>query len=130
MRKTVVGFVSSYRKAKDIVLDLEHMGIVGTEVEVVSRAENEVQNIGAAPTAVRPSKKSMGEKIAHLFRPHASHDQAMIIVRTADERSADRAGEVLRLHHAKGVTHQPGPTFVWENEQPESRMVKNSNEGK
>ena len=36
MRKTVVCFVGSYRKADNVVLGLENAGIVGAEVELVS----------------------------------------------------------------------------------------------
>jgi hypothetical protein len=124
MRKTVVGFFDSYGKALDVVLDLEHIGIVGTEVEVVTRVEDDVRDISAHPAAVRPSKERIWENIAQLFLPKVSQGQAMIIVRTADERAADRASEILRLHHSKGVTQRPGATFVWEDERPEFRAVK------
>ena len=33
MRKTVVGFVGSYRKAENIVLDLENADIIGTAIK-------------------------------------------------------------------------------------------------
>ena len=48
MRKTVVCFVGSFRKADDVVLGLENAGIVGKEVEVVRGAAQEVHNIGTS----------------------------------------------------------------------------------
>ena len=48
MRKTVVCFVGSYRRADDVVLGLENAGIVGAEVELVSGTAQEGHNIGTS----------------------------------------------------------------------------------
>lgn len=48
VRKTVVCFVGSYRRADDVVLGLENAGIVGAEVELVSGTAQEGHNIGTS----------------------------------------------------------------------------------
>jgi hypothetical protein len=118
VRKTVVGFVDSYGTAQDIVRDLENVGIVGAEVEVVNRVEGELHNIGPAPTTDRRLPNYIGAKIRRFVRGHMQQARAMVIVRTAHERTGDRAADILRLHGAKSLTNNAGPTFVWENEQP------------
>ncbi len=35
----------------------------------------------------------------------------MVIVRTAHERTGDRAADILRLHGAKSLTNKAGPNF-------------------
>lgn len=141
MRKTVTGIFDAYSKAEEVVQALELIGIDGTEVEVISDADADARTQGILSSAEKGHKEGVGEKIAHFFRSsnnagkhdagkHESTDYAkeqeynsgrtIVIVRTSDERGADRAADILRSHGAVDGS----PTEEWENEKTEPNTPK------
>ncbi|MGH9684889.1 MAG: hypothetical protein ACRD4S_14910 [Candidatus Acidiferrales bacterium] len=141
MRKTVIGIFDVYSKAEEVVQELELIGIDGAEVEVISDADADVRTRGIVSSADEGRKEGVGEKIAHFFhssnnagKHHAGKNETtdyakeqeynsgrtIVIVRTSNERGADRAADILRSHGAE----DGGPTQEWENEVPESNTLK------
>lgn len=136
MRKTIIGMAGSYTTAQAIVEALEREGIVGTQVEVIAGADEDISSAGNST----PDKKGLIERIGNIFRSHgkstdkAAHDnyvedpefyashvregRALIIVRMPDVPEADRAAEVLRLNGAFDPKGGNQPRVVWENDQP------------
>jgi hypothetical protein len=126
----------SYTAAQAIVEALEREGIVGTRVEVVSGADDDISSAGKANSG---DKKGLADKIRNIFRSdgHSGHNsipdyggdpefyashvrqgRALIIVRMPDVPEADRAAEVLRLNGAFDPRGGEKPRIVWENDQP------------
>jgi hypothetical protein len=137
MRKTIIGMADSYTTAQAIVEDLEREGIVGTQVEVISGADDD---ISSEDHSTQQKKKGLTERIRNVFRfrdhstDKAAHDndveepeiyashvrqgRVLIIVRMPDVPEADRAAEVLRLNGAFDPKGGNKPRVVWENDQP------------
>ena len=127
----------SYTVAQAIVEALEREGIVGTQVEVISGAADDVSSLDNSAADHRPS---LAERIRNAFRSHshpgdkAVHDyyvedpefyashvrqgRALIIVRMPDAPEADRAAEVLRLNDAFDPKGGNRPRIMRENNQP------------
>jgi hypothetical protein len=137
MRKTIIGMAGSYTAAQTIVEALEREGIVGTQVEVISGAADDISSLDNSANARRPT---FVEKIRSIFQPHGhSHDtgprdqyledpdfyashvrqgRALIVVRMPDVPEADRAAEVLRVNGAFDPGGGDKPRVVWENDRP------------
>lgn len=148
MHKTIVGMVDSYGTAERIVEDLELVGIVGSEVQLIGNADDKVTGFEDARDSAR--HEGFTEKIRHFFRSHSrgktkeSSDnyvedpdfyitkvregRSLVIVRVPDVPEADRAVEILRGYGAVDPSGGDEPRVFWENDQPES--VPPDNAGK
>lgn len=135
MRKTVVGMVDSYGDAERIVEQLEFESIVGSEVEVVKNAQDEITGFGGQPA--ESSHERFVERIRRLLHPlrHSDKNQGrdrpsedpepyvsqvrngrtLIFVRVPDVPEADRAAELLRANGASDPCGGDGPRVFWED---------------
>ncbi|HWF40138.1 MAG TPA: hypothetical protein VG322_16555 [Candidatus Acidoferrales bacterium] len=138
MHKTIVGMADSYGTAERIVEDLEQAGIVGSEVQVISDADDKVT--GFENTSAKAPREGFTEKIRNFFHSHTrSHENepvvddtevyasrirddkhALIIVRLPDVPEDNRAVEILRAYRAVDPRGGDQPGVFWEEDLPAS----------
>lgn len=80
MRKAVVGVFGNYGEASAVVRELENVGIVGEQVEVISDADQDVISEDMSGSEARkraePSKKSATKSAANAGGTEHSSEQA------------------------------------------------------
>jgi hypothetical protein len=137
MQYMVVGIFAKYGDAESAVADLEHFGIVGQQVELITDVDEDIrtQNTPGEPSTV-PIEQKKGV-IARLFGPggpfekpdvrdesgvmpdyigeqvfyanHVKEGGAVIIVRTSTEELANRASSVLKDNGGRNPGQKSGP---------------------
>src|SRR5580704_4809606 len=137
MQFTVVGIFKKYGEAEDAIQDLEHVGIVGHQVEIITDIDEDVrtENTPGEPSTVPPGQRK--GVIARLFGPggpfekpdvrdesgdmpnyigeqefYASHVKeggVVMVVRTTTEQSANQAAEILKERGARAPGQKSGP---------------------
>ena len=136
MQYMVVGIFGAYGAAEDAVQDLEHVGIVGQQVELITDID---QDVRTQDTAGEPSTKPPEQsrsRIARIFgsaaKPdvrdesgempnyigeqefyanHVKQGGVVMVVRTATEQSAKQAADILGSRGARNPGQKSGPTI-------------------
>jgi hypothetical protein len=129
----VVGILGNYGAAESAVADLEHTGIVGQQVEVITDIDEDVRTaetpgepstvahqthhgriarlFGATNEDVRDESGQMPDYIfrQEFYANHVKAGGAVMVVRTSTEQAANRAAEILEAHGARslGEKHKP-----------------------
>jgi hypothetical protein len=132
----VVGIFPSYGAAERTVQDLEHAGIVGEQVELISDIDED------ARTANTPGERStnppgshqgkLARLFAHLHKPapdvrdepgqmpdyigeqefytsHVKSGGAILVIRVPAEQTANQAAGILESHGARNPGQKSGP---------------------
>ena len=148
MRKAVVGVFGDYGEASAVVRELENVGIVGEQVEVISDADQDVisedMSGSEAPKKAEPSKKSAAKGDGkpgetdqspnnvrddagtqpdyigeqEFYATHVRGGKALVIVRPQNEAGLEAATALLREHGAKGFDGKKGPVVRDEQDRP------------
>jgi hypothetical protein len=112
MQENVVGAFGSYRDAEEAVRDLELVGIVGEQVELISDADEDVRTIrpkdDPAAETVRDVPGQMPDYIGEqeFYATHVRQGRAVLVVRPSNQEASDRARTILRDHGAE-ILHSP-----------------------
>jgi hypothetical protein len=129
----VVGILKNYGAAESAVADLEHAGIVGNQVEVITDIDEDERTantpgerstvphesshgrlaklFGATNEDVRDESGQMPDYIfrQEFYANHVKAGGAVMVVRTSTEQSANQAAGILETHGARslGEKHKP-----------------------
>jgi hypothetical protein len=139
MKYAIVGILNSYAEAEAAVRDLELAGIVGEQVEVITDIDQDARtaNTPGEPSTKQPEPHH--NWLARLFGPgspfekreasdlsgeqpnyigdqqfyanHIKQGGAVVMVRTTEEQSANRAAAILRDHGARTPGQKDGPAI-------------------
>jgi hypothetical protein len=135
----IVGILGSYGDAEAAVRDLELVGIVGEQVEVISDIEHDARTANTAgepstkphepphswmarlfgaggPLEKREVRDIPGEQPNYIgeqefYANHLKQGGAVMVVRTPDEQPANRAAAILRDHGARTPGRKDGPAI-------------------
>jgi hypothetical protein len=124
MSRSVVGLFDTYGEAADLVRDLELVGIVGEQVELVSAVEEEVPF--AAEEEKTSSAARKGKGTAHdyyvedpeFFAGKSRGGRAAVIVRPVNSEVAETAAGLFRSHGAQSPRGGSGPAVQNEEARP------------
>jgi hypothetical protein len=115
MQENVVGVFESYRSAAAAVRDLELVGIVGEQVELISDADEDVRTIrpkdDPAAEVVRDVPGQMPDYIGEqeFYATHVRQGRAVLVVRPSNHEAAEQASTIIRDHGAEILgSHRPG----------------------
>jgi hypothetical protein len=133
----VVGIFSTYGAAEATVQDLEHAGIVGEQVELITDIDEDVRTANMpGERSAKPSESYQGNLarlFAHLHKPgpdvrdesgdmpnyigeqelyanHVKEGGAVIVVHVGTEQTANQAAGILKSHGARNPGQKSGPT--------------------
>jgi hypothetical protein len=107
MKETVVGVFKSYRQAEEAVSDLELVGIVGEQVELISDADEDARTV--RPTdhppeeGVRDVPGEMPEYIGEqeFYATHVRQGRSVLVVRLSNHERVEQASTIMRDHGAE-----------------------------
>jgi hypothetical protein len=132
----VVGIFPNYGAAESTVQDLEHAGIVGEQVELITDIDEDVRTANTpGERTTKPPESHQGKLarlFAHLHKPgpdvrdesgdmpnyigeqefYASHVKeggAVMVVRVGTEQTANQAAAILKSHGARNPGQKSGP---------------------
>ncbi len=132
----VVGIFRTYGAAESTVQDLEHAGIVGEQVELITDIDEDIRTANTpGERATRPPEShrdKLARLFAHLHKPgpdvrdesgdmpnyigeqefYASHVKeggAVMVVRVGTEQTANQAAAILKSHGARNPGQKSGP---------------------
>ena len=139
MQYAIVGILGSYGDAEAAVQDLEIAGISGGQVEVISDIDDDARTantpnepstkpaephhnwlgrlFGAGGPLEKPEVRDLsGEQPNYIgeqefYATNVKQGGAVIIVRTSDEPSANRAAAILHDHGARTPGQKDGPAI-------------------
>jgi hypothetical protein len=139
MKYAIVGILNSYAEAEAAVRDLELAGIVGEQVEVITDIDQDARTantpgepstkpeephhnwlarlFGAGgPFEKHQARDESGEQPNYIgeqqfYANHIKQGGAVIMVRTTEEQSANRAAAILRDHGARTPGQKDGPAI-------------------
>jgi hypothetical protein len=130
----VIGLFTRYGDAEAAVQDLEQVGIEGEQVEVITdmdqdaRTANTPGEPSTSPPAPHPGwlrrilgasgpdvRDESGEQPNYIgeqefYATHVKQGGAVMIVRTSEEESANRAAAILHDHRAHSPGSKDAPT--------------------
>jgi hypothetical protein len=139
MKFVIVGILGSYAGAEDAVEDLEQVGIVGGQVEVISEIDEDARTadtpgeagtksgeahagwierlFGAggalAKSEVRDESGTLPDYIGEqeFYASHVRQGGAVVVVRVTAEQAANRAAAILQEHGARNPGSKDGPAI-------------------
>lgn len=134
MQYAVIGLFASYEHAEAAVRDLEQMGIEGEQVEVITDIDQDARtaNMQGEPSTDPPAahhswlgrilgaggpdvRDESGEQPNYIgeqefYATHVKKGGAVMIVRTSEQESANRAAALLHDHDAHSPGSKDAPT--------------------
>jgi hypothetical protein len=102
MKETVVGVFESYRQAEETVSDLELVGIMGEQVELISDADEDSRTVRPtdhpAEEGVRDVPGQMPEYIGEqeFYATHVRQGRSVLVVRLSNHDRAEQASTIMR----------------------------------
>jgi hypothetical protein len=130
----VIGLLNTYGDAEAAVRDLEHVGIEGEQVELITDIDEDARTantpgepstnprkshhgwfgriLGAGGLDVRDESGEQPNYIGdqEFYASHVKEGGAVMIVRTSEQEPASRAAAILHDHHAHSPGSKDGPT--------------------
>jgi hypothetical protein len=107
MQEAIVGVFESYEMAEAAVSDLELVGIVGGQVELISDADEDARTVRStddlSDAGVRDVSGRMPDYIGEqeFYATHVKQGRAVLIVRPSSSKAAEDASTVLKNHGAE-----------------------------
>jgi hypothetical protein len=148
----LIGLFDTYGQAEAAIQDLELVGIVGEEVEVVSDVDRDLRSeeLGFHPhenirervaralhgLRTRGAKELLGEEVhddpgdmpnyigeQEFYAAHVKQEGAILVVRPPSQILAARAEAILKEHGSKTRDGKSGVLIVEEDDRPRQRSA-------